>query len=595
MQELQYPFDAEYLMSNKRRIKRRLLSEKDNYIEKKVAILGGSTTTAIKDMLELFLLNYGIKAIFYESGYNRYYEDAIFSSSLLDEFNPDIVYLCTTIRNIIDAPSVTDTKDCVDAWISSIKNKYISMWNAITQKYSCAIIQNNFEMPSYRFMGNYDAVNFHGMTNIIGRLNIWLAEEADKRNNLYLCDINYIAADYGLQKWHDAVVWYMYKYAMGLEAIPTLAFNVANIIKSIYGKNKKGFVLDLDNTLWGGVIGEDGQDGIELGQELPLGQAYVDFQKYLKKHKEIGVVLNIDSKNEMNNALLGLNHPESQLSQDDFVVIKANWESKDTNLINIASTLNILPESLVFVDDNPAERMMVSEQIKDVVAPNIGKVTDYIKILDHNGFFEVVSLSQDDSKRNEMYQKNVDRAKLQTSYENYGEYLRALEMKAIINPFEEVYLARIVQLANKSNQFNLTTKRYTLQEIEQISKSNDEYITLYGKLEDKFGDNGVVALVIGKITDSRCEIQLWLMSCRVLKRDMECAMMDCLVDECMKRNISQIVGVYIPTTKNKMVADFYGERGFTLISKEEDGSTSWLLDLTKGYIYQNKYIVIGEK
>ena len=593
MHELQFPFDTEYLMSNKRRIKKTLLLEKSDFIEIKVAILGGSTTVAIKDMLELFLLNYGINAIFYESEYSQYYEDAIFSNSKLDELQPDIVYLCTTIRNIINVPSMADTKERVDAWISSIENQYVSMWDMISQRYSCAIIQNNFEMPDYRILGNYDAVNFHGMTNIVNRLNTWFVEEISKRDNLYLCDINYIAADCGLQKWHDAVVWYMYKYAIGLEAIPTLAFNVANIIKSIYGKSKKGFVLDLDNTLWGGVIGDNGQDGIELGPETSLGQAYVDYQRYLKKHKEIGVVLNINSKNEMDNALLGLNHPDSQLSQEDFVVIKANWESKDVNFISIASALNILPESLVFVDDNPAERMIVSEQIKD--AANIGKVTDYIRVLDRNAFFEVVSLSQDDSKRNVMYKENADRAKLQMSFKNYSEYLQALEMKATIKPFEEIYMGRIVQLINKSNQFNLTTKRYTLPQIEHIAKSYNEYITLYGKLEDKFGDNGVVSLVIGKIIADRCEIQLWLMSCRVLRREMECAMMDCFVDECKKRNVSHIIGVYIPTTKNKLVKNFYGERGFSLITKNQDGNSSWLLDLTKGYTLQNRNIKIGER
>ena len=594
MQEMQFPFDSEYLMLNKRRIKKRLLSEKTNFIEIKVAILGGSTTAAIKDMMELFLLNQGIKPVFYESEYNQYYEDAIFSNQLLDEFKPDIVYVCTTVRNITDEPSVIETKESVDGWLSSIMDKYRSMWEAISQRFSCVIIQNNFELPSYRLMGNYDAIDVHGMTHIVNRLNMWMAEEIGKIDNVYLCDINYIAADCGLRKWHDTTVWYMYKYAMALETIPELALNVANIIKAIYGKNKKAFVLDLDNTLWGGVIGDDGQEGIELGLEMPLGQAYIDFQKYLKKHKDLGIVLNIDSKNEMDNAVLGLNHPESQLSVEDFVVIKANWESKDANLISIASTMNVLPDSLVFVDDNPAERLIVSEQVKDVAVPDIGKVTDYIRVLDRNGYFEVISLSQDDVKRNAMYKENADRIRMQTSYENYGEYLKALNMKATIKPFEEVYMARIAQLTNKSNQFNLTTRRYTLPEIEQLSGMTDKYITLYGKLEDRFGDNGVVALVIGQIEGDDCEIQLWLMSCRVLKRDMECAMMDCLVKECQRRGLKQIKGRYIPTAKNKMVAEFYKERGFTCVSEEQDGSTNWKLDISLGYSLQNEYIEIGE-
>lgn len=592
MKELEYPFDSNYVLSNKRRIKKELLSLSDNFIEKKIAILGGSTTNAVKDTLEIFLLNQGIKASFYESEYNQYYEDAIFSNESLDEFNPDIVYIFTTVKNIMDFPSASCCEEEMNAWINSVKEKYISMWNALRERISCVIIQNNFELPEYRLMGNYDAVNIHGATNIVQKLNYWMAGEVRNRDNLYLCDINYISSDLGLKNWYDTTAWYMYKYALSLDSMVNLSFNISNIIKALYGKNKKGYVLDLDNTLWGGVIGEDGQEGIALGPELPLGQAYCDFQCYLKKHKEMGVILNINSKNDWNNALLGLNHPNGILKQEDFIVIKANWEPKDINFVNIAETLNIFPDSLVFVDDNPAERLIVSAQIQGVTTPEIGKVTDYIRILDHSGYFEVVSLSSDDEKRNEMYKENVARIQLQTKFSNYGEYLKNLKMKANIVPFDKTFFSRIAQLTNKSNQFNLTTRRYSQPEIEQIAQMEDR-ITLCGKLEDRFGDNGIVSLVIGEVTDEKCEIQLWLMSCRVLKRDMECAMMDCLVEECKKRSIKKLVGIYIPTEKNEMVASFYRERGFSFLC-EEGGKTKWELDLSQKYIKQNKYIEIGE-
>lgn len=591
--ELLFPFDAEYLMSNKRRIKKDLLNEGKSFISKKVAILGGSTTAALKDMLDLFLLNQGIKADFYVSEYNRYYEDAVFSNEELDLFQPDIVYIFTTSKNLEEIPPVFSDADSEKLWVDSTHNKYQTIWDKLYERFSCIIIQNNVELPEYRLLGNYDMVHYAGVTNMISCLNVWISEQIRQRDYLYLCDLQFISADFGLSKWYDTISWYMYKYAFCMEAFPVVAFNVANIIKAIYGKNKKGLVLDLDNTLWGGVIGDDGQEGIVLGNEIPLGQAYMDFQKYLKRQKEIGILLNINSKNDPENATLGLLHPQSVLKKEDFVVVKANWESKDCNHIEIATEINISPESLVFVDDNPAERLIVSEQVKGVCAPDIGKITDYVHVLDRNGFFESVSLSIDDAKRNEMYQENVRRTKLQSTFRDYGEYLKALDMHATIKPFEKVYMSRIAQLTNKSNQFNLTTRRYTLSEIEDMAKHTDEYITLYGSLRDKFGDNGVVSVIIGHVEGGICEIILWLMSCRVLKRDMECAMMDRMVEICKEQKVREIVGVYIPTNKNMMVESFYRERGFSFVS-DNNGSTTWKLSIDDSYISQNHYIEIGD-
>lgn len=594
MKELQYPFDEEFLMSNKRRIKRMLVSENSNYIEKKIAILGGSTTSAIKDILELFLLNNGIQPIFYESEYNQYFEDALFSNPSLDEFYPDVIYLCTSVRNIIDFPRITDSENDVTERLLEVQKKFTSIWDSLSRRFSCPIIQNNFELPTYRLMGNYDVVDVHGATNFVHRLNAFFSEKAASSKGLYICDLNYISADFGLKNWHDSVAWYMYKYAMNLSAIPTLAFNVANIIKAFYGRNKKGYVVDLDNTLWGGVIGDVGVEGIVLGQETSEGQAYIDFQRYLKLHKQMGIILNIDSKNNEDIALTGLAHPESELHTEDFIEIRANWNSKDKNFIDIANSLNLAPESLVFIDDNPAERFIVSEQLWGVVAPEMSLITDYISILDHSGFFETVSFSQDDIKRDEMYKVNKNRVKLESNFAEYGDYLKALEMKAFIKPFEHVYMTRIAQLTNKSNQFNLTTRRFTREEIEEITNS-DKYITLYGKLEDKFGDNGVVAIAIGQIKeDTVCEIVLWLMSCRVLKRDMECAMMDQFVDMCKKRGVKSIRGIFIPTVKNKMVAEFYKDRGFKLTQQNPDGQSEWVLNLESNYTLQNKFIEIGD-
>ncbi len=588
LKELEYPFDGKYIIGKKLKLKRRLLSDGTKRIKKRVAILGGSTTNDIKLCMELFLLNQGIEPEFYESGYNQYYQEAMFPSEELRAFHPDIIYIHTTNRNITSYPLLTYGADVVKRMIETEVDKFRGMWDNLTEIFHCPIIQNNFEMPAYRLLGNKDASDIHGRHNFFHELNSRFYEYAQKHEGFYICDLEYIAADYGLSRWHDLHNWYLYKYAMALHAIPGLAFNVANIIKSILGKNKKGYVLDLDNTLWGGIIGDDGVENIELGPEEAVGQAYLEFQKYLKEQTQLGTILNVDSKNEEENAFAGLNHPDGVLKTDDMIVIKANWEPKDRNFVQIAEELNLLPESLVFVDDNPAERHIVSEQLQGVSAPDIGSVQDYIKTLDRSGFFEVTVLSADDLKRNQMYKENAQRAQQQAKFEDYTDYLLSLNMKAEIQPFKPLYMARIAQLTNKSNQFNLTTRRYTQEEIEEISEKPD-YISLYGKLEDRFGDNGVVSVVIGKMDGTVCHIELWLMSCRVLKRDMEYAMMDTLVRICREKDIDGIKGYYYPTVKNKMVRDFYAKQGFEKVDEDSEGNTVWYCDVKA---YQNKNSVI---
>lgn len=593
MKELLYPFDTEYILTKKKRIKRELLEDGNARIKKNIAILGGSTTSNIKLILELFLLNNGIEPAFYESEYNQYYQDAMFDNPELEEFKPDIIYVCTSNRNITTYPVMSDSAETIDGLIKAEKDKFESIWGSLAARYKCPVIQNNFEMPFYRLLGNKDASDIHGKVNFLTRLNMEFYAYAQSHDNFYICDINYISADYGLKQWSDPFYYHMYKYAMNVDAIPYLAFNIANIIKSIFGKNKKGFVLDLDNTLWGGVIGDDGVDNIVLGPEESEGQVYSEFQRYIKEHTSLGIILNIDSKNDEANALSGLEHPDSELHKDDFVSIKANWDPKDRNLKQIADEINLLPESLLFIDDNPAERHIVTEQLKGVIAPEIGEVHQYIQNIDRGGYFEVTAFSADDIKRNEMYKENARRAELQSSFADYTDYLLSLEMKGIIKRFEPIYMARIAQLTNKSNQFNLTTKRYTQAQIESIA-DDDEYITLYGKLMDRFGDNGVVSVVIGHKCGEECQIDLWIMSCRVLKRDMEFAMMDTLVARCKEAGISRIHGYYYPTAKNAMVKEFYALQGFTKISEDAEGNTEWIFEINSDYENKNKVIDVED-
>ena len=580
MECFHYPYDTETLLRKKRRLRRELLAQNPHPLHKKVAILGGSTTNEVADQLGLFLLQYGIEAEFYQSEYAQYWQDAMFGTPELDAFAPDVIYIHTNWRNITALPTPQHTAAEVDAMLEQEFARFVQMWQALEQKFHCPIIQNNFDRPNYRLLGNRDIWDVRGRSNFISRLNQKFYEYAQQQEHFYINDLDYLAADYGLAAWGDAFYWHMYKYAMCLDAIPSVAASVAHIIKALYGRNKKALVLDLDNTLWGGVIGDDGVEGIALGPEVPEGQVYAEFQSYCKALQSIGVVLAVDSKNEEANALAGLRHPDSALAPEDFVAIYANWQPKDQNLTAIAAQLNLGVDSFVFADDNPAERAIVAGQLPGVDTPVLDGAENYIKTLDHGGYFEVTTLSQEDLHKTELYHANAQRAAAQATFADYGQYLDSLEMVATVQPFIPLYTQRIAQLTNKSNQFNLTTLRCSEDDIRAMAE-NADWQTLYGKLEDRFGDNGVVSVAAGEQQGDTLHLRLWLMSCRVLKRGMEDAMMDEMVRLAAQRGVATMVGYYYPTAKNAMVREFYATMGFEKTEEQPDGSTIWRLDVAQ--------------
>ncbi len=498
MQALEYPFDGTYILQKKRSLKRELIA-KNNFVNKKIAIMSGSTIGDIKNILELFLLNHGICPEFYVGGYSLYYENIVFDDGELENFKPDIIYIHTSAQNITNRPTPSDTNQEVEEKLQATYSHFESIWKA-AQKFACPVIQNNFEQPFYRIMGNMDSVALQGFVNFTNRLNAKFAQYANENDNFFINDIQYLSASVGLEKWFNPTTWYAYKYSVDTPYIATLCHSVANIIKSIFGKNKKCVVLDLDNTLWGGIIGDDGPNGILIGNETPTGMAYSEFQLYLKQLSSVGILLSVCSKNEEKNALEGFEREDSTLKREDFVNFKANWEPKHINIANIANEINIGADSLVFIDDNPAEREIVRTELSEVCVPEVTAVEMYISAIDKAGYFEVTSLSEDDKRRSEMYKENTKRANLEQSFGNYKDYLLSLNECAEISAFTDEYSERITQLINKTNQFNLTTRRYTAAEINEITTSNN-YITLYGRLVDKFGDNGIVTAIIVSIKE----------------------------------------------------------------------------------------------
>jgi len=589
LKALRFPIAVADILRKRQVLKKELLKP-TNLVPTRIAILGGSTTTEVKSMLELFLLAQGIQPAFYESGYNRYSEDVEFENPDLWHFKPNIVLIHTTWRNISEFPELLEAEGEVEQRVRGEMARFESLWEKIHTELGALIIQNNFDLPRLRPLGNLEASESFGRVNFVLRLNAEFAKYARTHSRFLINDILYLSTQVGQAAWFRNSYWYNFHMAVSPTATVALAHNVAAMVKSVYGKSKKCLVLDLDNTLWGGIIGEDGVENLILGKDHPVGEAFLDFQRYVKGLQRRGVILAACSKNDAENAKEGFSHPDSVLKLEDFSAFKANWDPKPENIRAIATELNIGLDSIVFVDDNPAERDFVAEQLPEVAVPNVGAdVSAYAEVLEHERYFEVDKVVQDDLSRSAYYSSNAERSAGQAKFSNYGEFLESLEMTAEIAPFLPVYLERITQLINKTNQFNLTTRRYTSAEVVAIA-GDPGFITLYGRLADKFGDNGLVSVLIGQILNETVQIDLWLMSCRVLKREMEFAMFDVLVEQCQARAIHKIVGVYIPSKKNGMVAGHYASLGFRPVGDASEGRELWGYDVPVTYSPRTRHI-----
>jgi FkbH-like protein len=586
---LDYPFDVQNIL-RKRRALRSELVQQQGLTDIRVAILGGSTTQEIRSVLELFLLHNGFRAEFFESEYGKFFEDAVVDDSALRDFRPQVAIVHTTQLNLLNAPAPFTPADEVEQSFKAECARFQSIWRNLTQSLGCVVIQNNFDMPATRSLGGLDSTELFGRTHFLLRLNLEFARAARENSKLIINDIHYLSCRLGLDQWFDPVCWFSYKMAVSPASTVFLAHALARLVSAALGRTRKCLVLDLDNTLWGGVIGDDGATGIKIGKETPQGEAFTSFQQYCRELAQRGILLAACSKNEPESARAGLSHPDSVLTVESFSAIQANWDPKPGNVARIARDLNIGLDSLVFVDDNPAERAFVRAQLPDVAVPEVGsEVSKFARYLDRAGFFEVVALNRDDAQRGAMYAENAKRTALQSQFADYQEFLESLSMQAEIGEFSPVYLERICQLTNKTNQFNLTTKRYTLAEMEAMAAS-PECVTLYGRLKDKFGDNGLVSVLAARLKGRELHIELWLMSCRVLKRDMEAAMLDALVSRAAERGATDIIGYYYRTAKNGMVAEHYRSLGFEPESLEQDGSRStWRLAIGK-YMPRNKSI-----
>jgi FkbH-like protein len=393
-----------------------------------------------------------------------------------------------------------------------------------------------------------------------------------------LLDVNGIAELVGQSAWSAARFWYAAKYPFAPAMVPLYADHVMRILAAQLGRSRRVLVLDLDNTMWGGIVGDDGMEGLALGTGTPLGETYTALQRMALSYKERGIILCVSSKNDETIALDAFrNHPEMVLKEDDIVAFRVNWDDKAANIKAIAGMTDLGLESFVFLDDNPAERKRVRDALPAVAVPELPEdPSEWIGVFQAAGYFEQASFSREDRLRAGFYKANARRAAQLERIGNHDDYLRSLEMTLSIAPFDQGGRKRIAQLIAKSNQFNLTTRRYSEDEVAAVQASSDA-VTVQARLADMFGDNGMISTVICRFKDRSLEIDSWIMSCRVLGRRVEEAILQHLVHEAKSRAAIDLIGRYIPTARNGLVKDHFEKLGFSKVNTDGDGATTWRL------------------
>lgn len=549
----------------------------------KVAIAGSYTTTQLGTMLRLAAARIGIRLDLYESPYGQYQQDIIDPGSPLYRFSPDIVVLAVHEGDVHLAEFSSDPTAEVQAEIT----RWTTLWNLVTTQSRARIVQHNFALPSDIPAGHL-ATRLPGSRYMMTQaLNMGLGQAAGTAVSIVDCER--LSALIGKQRWCDPRYWNMSKQAVALDALPLLAKHTAAVIAADIGLSRKCLVLDLDNTLWGGVIAEDGLAGIRLGHGAE-GEAFVAFQEYLLKLKRKGVILAVCSKNNHADAIQPFQqHPEMRMKMQDIALFIANWNSKPENIRTIADTLQIGLDSLVFVDDNPVEREIVRKFLPQVdVLPMPEDPAYYVRTLSQYLLLETASMTAEDSERTTQYQARAQIKALEASANSIEDFYRSLQMQALVTPFEETQLPRIAQLIGKTNQFNLTTRRHGTAQLEAFVRDTT-CVHLALRLRDRYADHGLVSVMIARRDGSTLDIDTWLMSCRVIGRTVEATMLEHLCRRALELGCTSIRGTYIPTPKNAMAAEAYPKQGFSRLDTN-DGTEIWMYDLQMNGPVTNPFV-----
>jgi len=543
-------------------LKRNLKKTTTGFQYIKVAILGDSATQLITQAIRGMGIEFSLNIVFFEADFNQIDRQILDNDSELYHFNADIVLIFESTHKLLQKFNRILHRER-ESFSTSCMVRTKQLIATLQSKSNVKVIFCNYTEENDHVFGHYANKVEGSFIFQLRKLNFLLQEFALNTNNLYICDISTIQNAIGRELFWSAPIYTNTEMVISIDALPYFAQAVVQIICSLKGRFKKCVILDLDNTTWGGIIGDDGIENIQIGQ-LGIGKAFTEFQYWIKKLQQRGVIVTVCSKNTESVAKEPFEkHPDMVLRLSDIAVFVANWENKADNIRKIQSILNIGFDSMVFLDDNPFERNLVRENIKDICIPELPEDPAlYLDYLYSLNLFETVSYSNEDLKRTQLYQKEAERVIVQESFANEDEFLKSLGMISDTKSFDSFSVPRIAQLSQRSNQFNLRTIRYTEEDVNRISSSED-YMTLSFTLEDKFGDNGLICAVILKKSENKSLfIDTWLMSCRVLKRGMEHYVLNTLVLLAKKTGFETIIGEYIPTSKNEMVKDHYLKLGF---------------------------------
>jgi FkbH-like protein len=571
------------------------LKEAPDFLRVRLAVLASSTVDHLSPAIRVAGLRRRLLIEIHNGAYGQYRQELIDPTSSLHQFAPQTMLFSLTAREAIRGVPLTATLTEVDEANARYIDELRSLWRKAHEISQAEVIQQTFIDVTEPLFGNYDRFVPGAPARIIARLNDQMCDAA-AQDGVLLLDVARASERDGIDTWFDNRCWLQGKLEIAPQAVPLYGDFVARILAAQRGLSRKCLVLDLDNTLWGGVIGDDGLEGIILGEGSAAGEAHLALQRYAKRLMERGIILAVCSKNDARIAERVFDdHPEMLLRRSDIAAFVANWDDKTENLKVIANRLNIGIDSLVFVDDNPVERARVRQSLPMVAVPELPTdAAQYVRCIADAGYFEAVAFTTEDRHRAQQYAANAEREALLGSAQSIDEFLRGLKMSVVFSPFTAVDHARVVQLFNKTNQFNTTTRRYTSEEVAHITALPNA-LTLQFRLLDRLGDNGLVSAMILRPTtqnETVLEIDNWVMSCRVFGRQLEAEAMNIAVDTARQRGATALIADYIATSKNNVISTLYPSLGFTPVNETAptNGMTRWSLNLAD-YVPRDSHII----
>jgi FkbH-like protein len=553
----------------------------------RVAIVSDYTTDSLAMAVRCALMGDGVVASVYEATIGTVSQEILDPASGLNAFHPDTILVATGRHGLTSEPDRASSQEDIDRILSGELDKWQKLWLIAREGNSCSIIQHLYDISSEQYVGLAERLLPWSSSRFIAALNQRLIESAP--GFLRWLDIDDLAAAVGRQNWFDSRLYYSSKFPMAMRFVPQYARSFRGAWRSLTGRTKKALVVDLDNTLWGGVIGDDGLEGIRLGVGSPEGEAFAAFGRFLLALQRRGVILAVCSKNAPEIAQeVFRRHPQMPLKLESFAAFVCNWGDKAANIRSIAAELNIDVSSLVFADDNPAECERIRQEIPELSVIHLaGDPAEYPRLIDDQHLFDAAAISQEDLARTASYVARREMLGLRQDAADLGQFLASLQMKGTAALATRQDVARLAQLELKTNQFNLTTRRYSPEAIEEFISSPD-CLVLTLRLADRFADHGLVGSLIARMEEGRLRVESWLLSCRVFSRTAEEFIMGELIDHARAWGLREIIGEYLPTPKNGVVAELYARMGFSQVGTDNRWWQLPLRDVNKPRSYIEK-------